>query len=839
MTSDLTGRTSRAFGRVGPGSRVAGYLIEEQVGAGGMAVVFRARDEVLGRYAALKIIAPAMADDEEFRARFLRESRTVAAVDSLHIIPVYGAGEAEGLLYIATRYVPGGDLAALMRRSGGLLAPARAATLVEQVASALDAAHAAGLVHRDVKPQNILVDTVPERPEHAFLCDFGLSKGTSSSTGLTVSGQFLGTPDYSAPEQIRGDQVDGRADEYALACVAFALLTGTLPFHREETVATMFAHLQDRVPSLTRLRPELPFAADAVMARALAKPPGERYARCGDFAAALRQALVPARLPTAPAWAAPQRPALPRQPDPGAPADPAADPFAWLARQDGPRPPAGAQRQQPAALPGAPAARPAAQPARQPAQPGWRPARDPQPDAMAQHPSLPPAHPAGWTASWLTSASQGATRASASARASTGTGTGAGHASGRTHVPAPARRRGRRGGKFRLALAGGAAVLVTGAAGLTYAVSQHGASASLSASSATARRPDRPVLAATLTVPGGGTVDTTWISPDGKLIAASGQGSSVYVWNTATRALVTTLTPPTMEIGTTVYSMIIDNVAFSADDSAVTVLVYPNVPAGAPTPNGSSSYAVYRWNLPAGGKPTLVWSVQTPSIISISNDNNTALTAQGSQVNKVTLTPQLSTAPTVTLPGGVDGSYPPPYELDQHGDRMIYHPSGTETYVWSFASTRVIAKLKSGAYTVLSTDGKTILEANPSNYATGSSAPPTLWDVATQSSVTPSDPRWKQQLRQPWQVYSWDTYSTDGGVLLTRRPGGLIDLWSTATGKHLLTVTDPTYRADGTALAGPGGSDVVILHGEKTLNGEDEYRQVDVWETPLPLPPAP
>ena len=141
-----------------------------------MAVVFRARDELLGRLAAVKVIGPAVADHPGFRTRFLRESRAAATVESLHIIPVYGAGEADGLLYIATRFVAGGDLSALLRQAGGGLPPARAASLVAQVASALDAAHAAGLVHRDVKPQNILVDAVPERPEHVFLSDFGLSK---------------------------------------------------------------------------------------------------------------------------------------------------------------------------------------------------------------------------------------------------------------------------------------------------------------------------------------------------------------------------------------------------------------------------------------------------------------------------------------------------------------------------------------------------------------------------------------------------------------------------------------------------------------------------------------
>ena len=287
------------FGRLGPGRRIAGYLLEEQVGAGGMAVVFRARDEVLGRLVAVKVIAPSMADDEEFRARFMRESRMAAAVDSPHVIPVYAAGEYEGLLYIATRFVAGGDLAGLLRRAGGRLAAGRAASLVAQVASALDAAHAIGLVHRDVKPGNILVDSVPERPEHTFLTDFGLSKRASvTSAGLTLSGQFVGTPDYSAPEQINGGQLDGRTDQYALACVAFVLLTGEVPFRRDSPMSTLYAHVSGPVPSVTRLRPELPPAVDRVFARAMAKDPADRYAGCGVFAEELRAALVDARSAT-------------------------------------------------------------------------------------------------------------------------------------------------------------------------------------------------------------------------------------------------------------------------------------------------------------------------------------------------------------------------------------------------------------------------------------------------------------------------------------------------------------------------------------------------------------
>jgi hypothetical protein len=295
MTSDFARPGFSSFGMLGPGRRIAGYLIEEQIGAGGMAVVFRARHEMLGRLAAVKVIAPSMAGDEEFRARFLRESQAAAAVDSPYIVPVYAAGEAAGLLYIATRFIAGGDLAGLLRRSGGRLAPGRAVAFVAQVASALDAAHAAGLVHRDVKPANILVDIGKERAGHAYLSDFGISKRTQSSAGLTANGQFIGTPDYSAPEQVGSGFVDGRADQYALGCVAFALLTGAPPFQRATAVATLFAQVQAPVPAATALRPELPPAVDDVIARVLAKSPDGRYARCGEFATALQEALVPAR----------------------------------------------------------------------------------------------------------------------------------------------------------------------------------------------------------------------------------------------------------------------------------------------------------------------------------------------------------------------------------------------------------------------------------------------------------------------------------------------------------------------------------------------------------------
>ena len=291
MSEGLPGPGDVAAG-FGPGSRVAGYLLEEQIGAGGMAVVFRAHDMRLDRTVALKILAPGLAADEAFRQRFVRESRAAAAVDDPHIIPVFEAGESQGVLFIAMRFVRGGDARSLVARSGRL-PPARAVEVVSQVARALDAAHGRGLVHRDVKPANMLLDAGggEGRPEHVYLSDFGLSKGSLQQSGLTGTGTFLGTLDYVAPEQIEGRPVDGRADEYALACAAFELLSGSPPFARPEAMAVMYAQLNEPPPALSGRAPGLPGAADAVFARGLAKAPADRYGSCQEFAEALRHAL--------------------------------------------------------------------------------------------------------------------------------------------------------------------------------------------------------------------------------------------------------------------------------------------------------------------------------------------------------------------------------------------------------------------------------------------------------------------------------------------------------------------------------------------------------------------
>jgi len=285
-------QTPTAPGDFGVGSHVAGYRLDEQIGRGGMAVVYRAYDARLERRVALKLLAPELARDEAFRLRFIRESRAAAAVDHPNIIPIYEAGEADGVLFIAMRFVDGRDVQTLINERDPLPA-ARVCDIIAQVASALDAAHAHGLVHRDVKPGNMLREATSGRAhaDHIYLSDFGLSKhALGTSAALTSAGQFLGTLNYVAPEQIEGREVDGRTDEYALACSAFEMLAGEPPFRRNESLAIMWAQLSSPPPSLSSKRAGLPAAADEVMAKALAKAPDERYATCLEFANALRRA---------------------------------------------------------------------------------------------------------------------------------------------------------------------------------------------------------------------------------------------------------------------------------------------------------------------------------------------------------------------------------------------------------------------------------------------------------------------------------------------------------------------------------------------------------------------
>ncbi|MGW2490913.1 serine/threonine-protein kinase [Streptomyces sp. NPDC001606] len=289
-TSLFSGRPSELIGR-----QVAGYLIESEIGRGGMAVVYRARDLRLERTVALKLLAPELARNDTFRQRFTHESRVAAAIDHPHIVPVFEAGETDGVLYIAMRYVSGSDLRHLLDLRGPLPLP-DTVRMAAQVASALDAAHEHGLVHRDVKPGNILVaeGTDSDHPEHVYLTDFGLTKKSLSLTGFTSVGQFVGTLDYVAPEQISGRPVDGRCDVYGLACVVHEMLTGHPPFEREDDMALLWAHQYDEPPPPSGIRPGLPGTVDPVFATALAKSPDARYDTCLAFIAALRATLAPA-----------------------------------------------------------------------------------------------------------------------------------------------------------------------------------------------------------------------------------------------------------------------------------------------------------------------------------------------------------------------------------------------------------------------------------------------------------------------------------------------------------------------------------------------------------------
>jgi hypothetical protein len=270
------------------GESFGDYTIESLLGRGGMGSVYVATHHRLGRKVALKVIAPELAADETFHARFLRESQLAAALDHPNAIPIYDADEVDGVLYLAMRYVSGPSLQALVRERGRL-SPADTLGIAEQIGGALDAAHAAALVHRDVKPANILV---AEPGDHAYLCDFGLAKRTSSK-GVTRTGSFLGTVDYCSPEQIEGRAIDGRSDIYSLGCVLFHCLTGRPPYERESDFATLEAHLRDPLPSLAAADAKEAAELDPVLATATAKVPADRYESGKELAAAFRTALDP------------------------------------------------------------------------------------------------------------------------------------------------------------------------------------------------------------------------------------------------------------------------------------------------------------------------------------------------------------------------------------------------------------------------------------------------------------------------------------------------------------------------------------------------------------------
>jgi serine/threonine protein kinase len=270
-------------------AQIAGYRVEGVAGRGGMGVVYRAQHVHLGRTVALKLLNPELAASEEFRERFVREARAAAELEHPNIVPVYDAGEVEGRLYLAMKFIEGTDLAQVLEREGSL-APERTMALLQQLADALDAAHEHGLIHRDVKPANALLDG-----DRLYLTDFGLTRRVDSTRPLTATGRAVGTAAYLAPEQIRGEPLDRRVDVYALGCVLFQCLAGKPPYLRDTDMLIMWAHVGAEPPSLSAERTDLPATVDRVVKKALAKSREDRYDTCGELVSEMKRALNPSQ----------------------------------------------------------------------------------------------------------------------------------------------------------------------------------------------------------------------------------------------------------------------------------------------------------------------------------------------------------------------------------------------------------------------------------------------------------------------------------------------------------------------------------------------------------------
>ncbi|HEX6390352.1 MAG TPA: protein kinase, partial [Solirubrobacteraceae bacterium] len=319
------------------GGEIGNYRLESLVSRGGMAVIYLAEDLRLGRKVALKLLALELAEDDRFRERFLRESRIAASIDHPNVIPIFDAGEVDGLLYIAMRHVEDPDLRQLLRAEGPLEIE-RAVSIAIQVAGGLGAAHARGLVHRDVKPANILMihRRSARAADHVYLSDFGIAKHASSVSGLTATGQLVGTVSYTAPEQIEGHEVDGRTDIYSFGCVLFECLAGRPAFKKEADVAVLMAHINEPAPAVTSWRPDCPTDLAQIVAKTLEKDPADRYQTCDELIDALRGidmtlpevtttrigAAAEAAEPSQPS--APSQPSQPSQPSAPQPSEPAA-----------------------------------------------------------------------------------------------------------------------------------------------------------------------------------------------------------------------------------------------------------------------------------------------------------------------------------------------------------------------------------------------------------------------------------------------------------------------------------------------------------------------------------
>src|SRR3954470_4907696 len=322
------------------GGQLGSYLIESVIGRGGMSTVYRARHSRLGTAVALKVLADELGTDDAFRERFLREAKMAAGIDHPNVVPIFDTGMHDGALYMVMRYVAGGDLKALLRASGPLSPPDTLAIL-GPVARALDAAHRHGLVHRDVKPANILIQRAADGEiEHVYLSDFGITKHAGSVSGLTGTGALVGTVDYMAPEQIESGTVSARTDVYALGFVFYQCVTGRVPFDRDGDAAVLWAHVSDTIEPPSVASSAVPAALDGPIARAMAKDPADRYGGCRDFIDACTAALG-AGAGVATGMGTPTQVSAPTDPITPPPAEPPV-PVAAAAAADPPgRPPSG------------------------------------------------------------------------------------------------------------------------------------------------------------------------------------------------------------------------------------------------------------------------------------------------------------------------------------------------------------------------------------------------------------------------------------------------------------------------------------------------------------------
>src|SRR3954471_24499252 len=322
------------------GGQLGSYLIESVIGRGGMSTVYRARHSRLGTAVALKVLAPELSNDDKFRERFLREAKMAAGIDHPNVVPIYDTGLHDDALYMVMRYVAGGDLKALLRASGPLSAQQTLAIL-GPVARALDAAHGHGLVHRDVKPANILIQRAADGEiEHIYLSDFGITKHAGSVSGLTGTGALVGTVDYMAPEQIESGTVSARTDVYALGCVFYQCITGRVPFEREGDAAVLWAHVSDTIEAPSVANPAVPASLDAPIGRAMAKDPADRFGGCRDFIDACTTALG-AGAGLATGMGTPTQVSAPTDPITPPPAEPPVPVAAATAAEPPGRPPSG------------------------------------------------------------------------------------------------------------------------------------------------------------------------------------------------------------------------------------------------------------------------------------------------------------------------------------------------------------------------------------------------------------------------------------------------------------------------------------------------------------------